>query len=380
MQMNASRLTALAVVLAIVNPTFTAVRGEHAEYIGGTIKTAKQGSQGILSLDDKKALVFECGKNCGIRVPYSDIRSMEFGQKVGRRIGSTIAVGVTTIGVMALPMLLSKKKNHFLTILFVNSAGENEVVVLELAKGIVRTTIPVLEARTGQHVELQDSEVGPVRATAKTSPASERSSTGSADRIMAAEAPPAPKALTNDDVVALKAAGLSDDLVVAKIKGSAAGYSLDTGDLIALKQADVSEPVIQAMMSAASAASAPTTPAPQAAAPAAERSKPGLLARVKGTFSSPSDANAPKPAPQSQPARPAMTPSPLCSVTVVSQPAGARIFVDGYAAGVAPSVVKLQAGTYKLTLKADGYPEYSQQIVVEPGQVRSFGVAMDGSK
>jgi hypothetical protein len=41
MQMNASRLTALAVVLAIVNPTFTAVRGEHAEYIGGTIKTAK---------------------------------------------------------------------------------------------------------------------------------------------------------------------------------------------------------------------------------------------------------------------------------------------------------------------------------------------------
>jgi hypothetical protein len=67
-------------------------------------------------------------------------------------------------------------------------------------------------------------------------------------------------------------------------------------------------------------------------------------------------------------------------LTVLSQPAGATILVDGYLAGRTPAVVKLVPGTYKLTLKAQGFPDYSQQITVDPGQVRSFGVALDGSK
>jgi hypothetical protein len=67
-------------------------------------------------------------------------------------------------------------------------------------------------------------------------------------------------------------------------------------------------------------------------------------------------------------------------VTVLSKPDGAAIFVDGYPAGRTPAVVKLVPGKYKLTLKAEGFPEYSQQITVGPGQVSSFGVALDGSK
>ena len=67
-----------------------------------------------------------------------------------------MASGVTTLGIGALPMLFSKKKKHFLTIAFTNQQGENEVLILELAKGIVRTTIPILEARTGKKVELEE--------------------------------------------------------------------------------------------------------------------------------------------------------------------------------------------------------------------------------
>jgi hypothetical protein len=80
---------------------------------------------------------------------------MEFGQKVGRRVGSTIAFGVTTLGIGALPMLFSKKKKRFLTIAYVNDSGGNEVGVLELAKGLVRPVLPVLEARTGKKVVLE---------------------------------------------------------------------------------------------------------------------------------------------------------------------------------------------------------------------------------
>ena len=61
-------------------------------------------------------------------------------------------------------------------------------------------------------------------------------------------APPASKAMSNMDVIALKDAGVSDDLLMAKIRNSNGDYRLDTEDLIALKRAKVSEAVIQAMI------------------------------------------------------------------------------------------------------------------------------------
>jgi len=59
------------------------------------------------------------------------------------------------------------------------------------------------------------------------------------------------KAMTNEDVIALKQAGLSDDLIVAKIKESPAAYRLEVEDLVKLKQAPLSETVIRAMIEAA---------------------------------------------------------------------------------------------------------------------------------
>lgn len=56
--------------------------------------------------------------------------------------------------------------------------------------------------------------------------------------------------LSNRDVIALKGAGLSDDLVIAKIKSSPPKYSLNTDDLIALKKANISDGVIGAMIEA----------------------------------------------------------------------------------------------------------------------------------
>ena len=79
--------------------------------------------------------------------------------------------------------------------------------------------------------------------------------TGSAQPVAAQPTEPAAptltgKAMTNQDVIALKSAGLSDELVVAKIKGAPGEYKLDTEDIIALKQASLSESVIQAMITA----------------------------------------------------------------------------------------------------------------------------------
>jgi S1-C subfamily serine protease len=61
---------------------------------------------------------------------------------------------------------------------------------------------------------------------------------------------PTGRAMSNDDVVKLKDAGLSDDLLIAKIKSSPATFRLETEDLIALKKGNVSEAVIAAMIDA----------------------------------------------------------------------------------------------------------------------------------
>lgn len=60
----------------------------------------------------------------------------------------------------------------------------------------------------------------------------------------------ATRPISNTDVIALKDAGVSDELLLAKIRNSNGEYRLDTEDLIALKRAKVSEPVIQAMIEA----------------------------------------------------------------------------------------------------------------------------------
>jgi hypothetical protein len=62
--------------------------------------------------------------------------------------------------------------------------------------------------------------------------------------------PPSGRALSNGDVMALKEAGLSESVIIAKIKSSPANYSLETDDLISLKRADVSQNIIAAMIEA----------------------------------------------------------------------------------------------------------------------------------
>jgi hypothetical protein len=157
------QIATLIVVVMFVNAVSAAVRGDHAEYVGGTANIPK-GSQGKLDLEDRSQMVFSYHDGSSYRVSYASITSLEFGQKVGRRVGATIALGVTTLGLGALPLLFSKKKKHFLTVGFSTSEG-NQVVVFELAKDTVRTVLPTLEARTGKKVELQESNEGEAYTT-----------------------------------------------------------------------------------------------------------------------------------------------------------------------------------------------------------------------
>jgi hypothetical protein len=54
--------------------------------------------------------------------------------------------------------LFSKKRKHYLTVGYKDEEGSDQVVVLELGKDIVRTTLAVVETRAGKQIEFQDEE------------------------------------------------------------------------------------------------------------------------------------------------------------------------------------------------------------------------------
>jgi hypothetical protein len=60
-------------------------------------------------------------------------------------------------------------------------------------------------------------------------------------------------AVTTSDVIAMKQAGLSDDLVITKIRQSNQPANLSTDELVALKKQNVSDAVIKALMDPANA-------------------------------------------------------------------------------------------------------------------------------
>jgi hypothetical protein len=133
--------------------------GSHkAEYVGGTWTKIAQNTEGKLDFGDDSKAVFVPNKGERQVIAYDQITSLEYGQKAGRRIGATIGWGVTTLGLAALPMLLSKKRKHYLSVGFTGADGKQQGVVLELGKDITRGSLKTFEARSGKKVEYESDD------------------------------------------------------------------------------------------------------------------------------------------------------------------------------------------------------------------------------
>ena len=105
-------------------------------------------------------------------------------------------------------------------------------------------------------------------------------------RPQAAElAPPAPRSsepevLTNDSVMKMLSAGVDEEIVIAKIKSSAAAFTMDTDSLIRLKSVNVPQAVVRAMLNWKAPGTA--APAAPAAAPAAPEPVGGSIVKEPG--------------------------------------------------------------------------------------------------
>ena len=150
------RIVAATLMLAVAAPLAFAVDKDKAMYVGGTVAVAPK-SEGMLSTSDDTKLMFIAEKGGGIvEIPWKKIEEAEYGQKVGRRVKS--AIFLTPLA------LFSKARKHYLTITYKDKSDASQSAVFELGKDLVRTTLAVVETRTGRKVTYQDEEAAKSRA------------------------------------------------------------------------------------------------------------------------------------------------------------------------------------------------------------------------
>lgn len=127
----------------------TAVRGDEVMYVGGTISSIPEATEGELFTKDEEKMTFNSNKG-SFDIPYKTITSLEYGQKAGRRLGVALVITVWA--------LFSKKRKHFLTIGFTDKENKPQGVVLEIGKGRAKSIITIIEARSGKKVEYESEE------------------------------------------------------------------------------------------------------------------------------------------------------------------------------------------------------------------------------
>src|SRR5579872_6001259 len=139
----------LAGALLFSISTEAGLGGKKTMYVGGTVTTVKERTEGLSSTNDEKVFVFSY-QGGELKIPYDRVNDLEYGQKAGRRLGLALTISPW--------LLLSKKRKHFLTVGWKDDQDKQHAAVFELGKSIIRTTIATMEARTGRKVEYQDDE------------------------------------------------------------------------------------------------------------------------------------------------------------------------------------------------------------------------------
>src|SRR4051812_10367998 len=132
-------VSVLLVALLLSNFALAGLGSDKSAYVGGTAPL-KQGTEGVIDTSNDKSFTFP-----GLTVPYDKVASLAYGQHAGRRVGATVALGVTTLGIGALPMLFSKKRRHYLTVEYADADGKAQAAIFEVGKDAVRTLLKTLE-------------------------------------------------------------------------------------------------------------------------------------------------------------------------------------------------------------------------------------------
>jgi hypothetical protein len=135
------------IVLLLVQSAFAGVDADRAVYVGGTAGV-QQGTHSALDASDDKVVKF-----ADWQLPYDRITVLDYGQKVGRH-WAYAALGMYGV----LPILLTKKRHHYLTIEYTGEDGKAQAAIFEVGKHSVRSVLKTLEVRSGKKIHYENKE------------------------------------------------------------------------------------------------------------------------------------------------------------------------------------------------------------------------------
>ena len=145
--MKSTRLAAI-VGLLVLAQTAAAVDSGKAAYIGGTL-AVKEKTEAPVDLKGADDLVFK-PKGQQVRIRWTGIDEIEYGQKVGHRVKTAILL--TPLA------LFSKNRRHYVTLSWKDSGGHDQAAVFEFDKNDIRPALASLRARSGKNVAYQDDQ------------------------------------------------------------------------------------------------------------------------------------------------------------------------------------------------------------------------------
>jgi hypothetical protein len=137
------------VCLILVSCLPAAEPGVKAQFVGGTLNGIAAKTNCRLDITNSNLMLFSYGKS-QIRIEYRKVNSLEYGQNVSRRYAAAVLISPL--------LLLSKSRQHFVTVGYTDDEDKQQALVLRVGKGEIRSMLVGLEARTGRRVEYQDDE------------------------------------------------------------------------------------------------------------------------------------------------------------------------------------------------------------------------------
>jgi hypothetical protein len=149
MRRAVAALAAFALLSSLPSPAH-ALDGKKAVHVGGTLTALVPAeTEGVFNTTDEEKLIFLVEESFAtIEIPYAKIDTFEYGQKASSRIKSVLTPWA----------LFSKKRRHFLSVVYKDREDKDQAVVFELGKDILRMTVLVMEARAHKKMEFQDEE------------------------------------------------------------------------------------------------------------------------------------------------------------------------------------------------------------------------------
>jgi len=139
----------LGIGFFLATPAVGAEPGVKTQLIGGTPPGIAAKSSARLDYTGADEMIFHCGAS-EFRVSYHKVNTLEYGQTVSRRYAAALLISPL--------LLLSKARQHFVTLGYLDAEGKQQVLVFRVGKGDIRSVLAGLEARTGRLVEFQDDD------------------------------------------------------------------------------------------------------------------------------------------------------------------------------------------------------------------------------